>query len=469
MIPILRDYQIKDVDRIRTEFRGGARGVIYQAPTGSGKTVVFADIARSVVQKNNRVWIIVHRQELVDQCSRALTILGVPHGIVAGGRVAVMNHPVLICSVQSLVRRLDKVGPVDLMIIDEAHHSVAGSWAKIIDARPNARILGVTATPERLDGRGLGKKSGGCFDVLIAGPSIQELVAAGHLAKTIEYIPQQIADLANMKIVGGDFAVGDAAARMDKPTVTGDAIDQYEKHCPGVPAIVFCTRIQHAENVAAAFRARGWRSESIDGKLPDAARRARIQGLGNGGIQVLTSCEIVNEGTDIPVVTAAILLRPTKSLGLYLQQVGRIMRPAPGKANAIILDHVGNCMRHGWADDEREWSLDGRPKAKATDAKIGMRICPKCFAAFRPAPVCPYCQTEYPISEIELEQIEGDLVQADKNIKLRFQRDRKREIGRARTMQDLESLAVERGYEPGWAKHFMANRAKAAARYRGRI
>ncbi len=463
MIPVLRDYQIADLEKLRLAFRAGARSVLYQAPTASGKTVLFAEIVRSAEAKGNPVWVIVHRQELVDQTSRALTALSVPHGIVAAGRFHAGNGAVSVCSVQTLIRRLDKMGDVKLMVLDEAHHSVAGTWDKVISSRPDALLLGVTATPERLDGRGLGREYGGHFDVLIEGPTVEALTARGYLAPARVYIPPQVADLAGLKMRGGDYAVGDAATRMDRPTVTGDAIEHYERICPGASAIVFCTRVQHATNVAAAFRERGWKAESIDGTLPDAARRHRIRALGIGQLQILTSCEIVSEGTDIPIVAAAILLRPTQSLGMHLQQIGRVLRPAPGKTHATILDHVGNSVRHGFPDDPRDWSLEGRPKGRADDRAPPIRVCPQCFAAFRPAPVCPYCGFEYPIQEREVDQVQGDLVETgdqERNF-IRYQRNQSRaQVGRAVDREALERIAAERGYKTGWVDYVLNARLK---------
>jgi len=461
MIPVLRDYQRRDLDRLREAFRAGARAVLYQAPTGSGKTVLFADIVRGAAARNNPVWIIVHRQELVDQTSRALTALSVPHGIIAAGRYRSTDSAVLVCSIQSLARRIGQLPAPALLVLDEAHHSVASTWDKAIGACNGSRILGVTATPERLDGRGLGRNFGGHFDSLVIGPGVEELTSQGHLAPAKVFIPPQVADLHGLAMGGGDFAVGAAALRMDKATVTGDAIQHYERLCPGAPAIVFCTRIQHAMNVAAAFREKGWRAEPIDGTLADNVRRHRIAALGDGRLQILTSCEIVSEGTDIPIVTAAILLRPTESLGMFLQQVGRVLRPAPGKAHAVILDHVGNCLRHGFPDDERDWSLTGRPKrARGDDAAVAVRVCPACFAAFRPAAICPYCGTPYPVTEREIEQVSGQLVEATEADKAALGQTRRKEVYRARDRDSLVRIAKERGYKPGWADYVLAAREK---------
>lgn len=465
MIPVLRDYQRRDLERLRDAFRHSATGVLYQAPTGSGKTVLFAEIVRGAVRKNPPVWIIVHRQELADQCSRALTALDLPHGYLAAGRAFALDAPALVASVQSLMRRLGRLPPPRLIVLDEAHHAVAGSWNKVLAACPGARILGVTATPERLDGKGLGVSSGGPFDALTTGPTVESLTAAGWLAPSKVYVPPQIADLAALKVRGGDFRKEELAARMDKPTVTGDAVAHYGRLCPGRPAIAFCTSIKHAEHTADAFRAAGWRAESIDGTLPDRARRQRIAMLGDGRLHVLTSCELISEGVDVPIVTAAILLRPTQSLGLHLQQVGRVLRPAPGKDAAIILDHVGNCLRHGFPDDPREWSLEGRPaKRKGAEGRQPMRICQTCFAAFRPAPACPYCGAVYHATEREIEEVEGDLREATEMDRQALRVQQRREVGRARDREALERIAAERGYKPGWVDYIMSARAKRGHR-----
>lgn len=356
----LRPYQVQAVAELRDCYRRGARAPLYQLPTGGGKTVVFCHISEGATKRGKSVWIVVHRQELLYQCSRALEGLGVMHGLIAPGFTPGIEH-VQVASVQTLVKRLDsgRAAPPDLIVLDEAHHATAGSWRKIIEACPNSRLLGVTATPVRLDGQGLGVAGGGVFDALVSGPTIPELIAQGFLSPPVVYAPPTQLDLSGVRMVGGDYAQGEIGRRMDKPTITGDVVAHYRRICNGAPAIAFCASVEHAKHVAADFRGAGFRAESLDGKMPDGQRKTLIDELGRGHLNVLTSCDIVSEGTDIPVVMAAILLRPTASMGLYLQQVGRALRPAPGKTRAVILDHVGNCLRHGLPDEDREWSLAG--------------------------------------------------------------------------------------------------------------
>lgn len=461
MILKLRDYQQQGVDALRARFKAGDRNVLYQLPTGGGKTVVFSYITEGAARKNNRVLILVHRQELIRQTSSSLTDIGVDHGIIAPGFTPSWDS-VQVASVQTLVRKLDKIHPPQLIISDECHHAGAASWSKIFAHFHKANILGVTATPCRLDGKGLGRASGGFFDSMVNGPTVSELIKAGHLANPRVFAPPVGADLSSLRKKYGEFVSSETAAAMDKPIITGCAVEHYRKLANGIPAIAFCASVAHAEHVAEQFKAAGFNAASIDGTMHDNDRKKRIRDLGNGSLNVLTSCDIISEGTDIPIVGAAILLRPTASMGLYLQQVGRALRMYDGKTDAIILDHVGNVMRHGMPDEDREWSLDGEKqgkRSKTDDEKdVKVKQCEQCYACHDPAPKCPVCGFVYTVTAREIEQAEGELQELDakrlaeieENRKKMFQR---REEGQCSTLQDFQELAERRGYAPGWAYH----------------
>ncbi len=447
----LRDYQSDCIGEIRAAYRAGRRSPLLVSPTGSGKTVMFAYISQGTSRKGNRVLILVHRQELVDQTCRTLLAFGVDHGVIAAGRSPDRTHAVQVGSVQTVVRRLDYFRP-DLIIIDEAHHGTAGSWRKVLDANPQARILGVTATPERLDGKGLKD----VFDDLIRGPEVSWLIDNGHLSRPRYYAPPQAANLTGLHMRGGDYAKDELAKAMDDKAITGDAVEHYARICGGVPAVAFCVSVAHAQHVAEQFQAAGFRAAVLDGTLDRDSRRDRVKALGDGRLQVLTSCEIINEGFDLPIVTAAILLRPTMSLGLHLQQVGRVLRPAPGKDRAIILDHVGNLARHGFAEDVRDWSLEGRPKKKKRkaddEADVNVRQCPSCYCAHAPAASCPECGHVYQLTQREIEVRDGTLVELDV---WAVRRQRKDEQRGAQTLNDLIALGRARNYKnPAvWARH----------------
>lgn len=456
----LRDYQQEGVNALRQRFRAGDRNVLYQLPTGGGKTVVFSYITEGASRRGNRVLILVHRQELIRQTSASLDDIGVPHGIIAPGFTPSWDN-IQVASVQTLVRRLHKIHPPNLIISDECHHAGAASWGKIFNHFSAANILGVTATPVRLDGKGLGRDSGGVFDSMVNGPAVSTLIDRGFLATPKIYAPPVGADLSNLRKKYGEFVGAETAAALDKPVITGCAVGHYKKLAHGVPAIAFCASVAHAEHVAEQFRAAGYQAASIDGTMHDNDRKRRIRDLGNGGLHVLTSCDIISEGTDIPIVGAAILLRPTASLGLYLQQVGRALRMYEGKTQAIILDHVGNVMRHGLPDEDREWTLEGERqggKAKPKEPELKVKQCEKCYAVHVAAPVCPTCGYVYEVVAREIPQADGELqeISSKRFEEIEEQRARmfrRREEGQCRTLEEFQALAAERGYSPGWAYH----------------
>lgn len=454
---ILRDYQTAAVNALRDAFSMGSRAPCLAMPTGSGKTVCFAYISSEAAKRGTRVLILVHRRELLLQGSKALRECGVAHGIVAPG-YPLTTAQVRIASVQSLVRRLGQTAPPNLVIVDEAHHATAGSWRTVRNAWPGALWLGVTATPARLDGTGLGE----VFDRLVLGPSMKELVAAGHLAPCEVYAPPVVADLSQMKVIAGDFSTKDTAARMDKPKITGDCIAHYQRLGRGQRAIVFTATVDHAAHVADAFEAAGIPASKIDGGLDQETRDKVLARFRSGAVRVLTSCEILGEGFDCPDASVAILLRPTQSLTVYLQQVGRVMRPHGGEP-AIILDHVGNTERHGLPEEDREWTLEGRKRRKGERAPP-MSRCPVCFACFPlvmtdPA-LCPVCGSLLPRKEREpIESVDGELVKVQAK---EIRKAQRREQGACETVEELTELGITRGYKNPrfWAMRVMEGRGR---------
>jgi superfamily II DNA or RNA helicase len=445
----LRGYQQQAIDDLRNAYRAGAKAPLLCLPTGGGKTIIFSAIANSAAARGKHVLILVHRRELLHQASRKLTDIGLDHGLIAAG-IPATDHPVRIASVQTLVRRLSRMDwQPSLIIIDEAHHASAGSWDRVLCHWPDAYRLGVTATPCRLDGRGLAS----AFDQLVLGPSVADLISAGFLSPARIYAPPVIADLAGLRRRAGDYAADQAATAMDRPTVTGDAIGHYQRLAQGQRAIAFCCSIDHAAHVTAAFNTAGIRAAALLGNTPD--RDAVVAGFDAGSVQILVTVDVVSEGFDIPAASCAILLRPTQSLGLYLQQVGRVLRPAPGKQAAVILDHVGNVHRHGFPDDHREWTLEEGARRATGTAAPSVRTCPECFAAFKPAPICPACGAACaPIKSRKIQQLAGELTELRREAVRQRIEERtalRRQQQTARTLPQLLALAKERGYSPGWA------------------
>ena len=434
----LRPYQTQLITDIRLQYQLGKRSVLAVLPTGGGKTVCFSYIAQAAARKGNRVCILVHRQELLDQASRALTSMGVSHGIIAAGRGMDLSHAVQVASVGTVARRLHLLPQsfLQLLVIDEAHHSNAGTWAKVVQHFHAAKLLGVTATPCRGDGRGLGEH----YQAMVQGPSAAWLTDNGYLAPAKVFAPPGF-DSAGLRKRMGDFDLAQAADRVQM----GDCLTHYRQHLSGQTAIAFCCSVAHAEAVAALYQRNGIAAASIDGSMKAADRRQLLADLAIGRLKVLTSCALIGEGVDVPSVGGCILLRPTQSVGLHLQMIGRCLRPQEGKT-AVVLDHVGNTLRLGHHLEDREWTLDG-VKKRDRDQAPSVKVCPQCFAtSSSAAQVCRDCGHVFaPQEPRELKVVEGEL----KELAVQA---RKREQGKATGLDDLRQLAQQRGYKRGWAE-----------------
>ena len=432
--------------------------------------------------------VLAHRWELIEQLRGTLRAWGLEPDLIAPGH-PLEGRQVGVSSVQTVARRLDQLQAPDLIIQDEAHHLVAGNlWGQIISAWPSAQLIGTTATPERLDGKGLGVAAGGFFEALVLGPSAAELVEQGWLVR-----PQVFSWPLNQASQGqspkqqdpmgqgpdgqdpggqGEFDLQAAAQVFGNRAAIGDAISHYRRRLHPATAIVFCCTTAHAEQLAGAFRAAGFRSAAVSGTTPTALRRRLIAGLSSGEVEVLTSCMLISEGTDIPSVGGAILLRPTASLALYLQMVGRALRPAPGKSEAVILDHVGNAHRHGLPTEERTWTLAGRRRRQGVS--IPIKDCPRCFCSCpSAATLCPDCGHLFVVGEREeqrrgLQQVAGELALFSGRARHRpkpSQGDQQRPRPQSasagcRSLEELLRREEERGYKPGWAKHVWTARQR---------
>lgn len=442
----LRPYQQQLITDIRLQYQFGHKSVLAVLPTGGGKTVCFSYIAEQAAKKGNRVCVLVHRQELLDQASRAMPV---PHGRISAGKAMDLSRTVQIASVQTLARRLHLL-PRDffqLLVVDEAHHTTANQWSRVIEHFHSAKLLGVTATPIRSDGRGLGEH----YQTMVEGPSAQQLTDAGFLAGAKVLAPPGF-DSTGLRKRMGDFDQREAEQRVG--TIMGDCLGHYRKHLPGQTAIAFCCSVAHAEAVADLFQRNGIAAASIDGSMDAAQRRELLQRLAVGDLKLLTSCALIGEGVDVPSVGGCILLRPTASVALHLQMIGRCLRPQPGK-RAVVLDHVGNTLRLGHHLEPRDWTLDGIKKRDREQAP-SVKVCPQCFATSASAvQVCRECGHVFaPQERRELRQVDGELVEM-------AARERKREQGKATDLEALRELAQQRGYKRGWAERvYQARLAK---------
>lgn len=448
----LRPYQQAMIDEARTAYRRGTRAVLLQLPTGGGKTITASTVVHGAAQKGNRTWWLTHRRELASQASQTFHNLDIPHGTVQSGHVSHPNAAVQVASIQTIVRRLADLPPPDLIVFDESHHIGAASWQAIFDRFPAARVLGLTATPWRLDGQGLGH----WFGHMVSGPTTAELIAAGSLSPYRLFAPAT-PDLSGVVTTAGDYQRSGLARAMDKPQIVGDAIGHYTRLCAGKRAVAFAAGVENSRNIAAQFCAAGIAAEHVDGGMSSAQRDAAVERFRTGQTLVLCNADLFGEGFDVPAIEAAILLRPTKSLSLHLQQVGRALRPCEGKSEAIILDHAGNSLIHGLPDDEREWSLDDRERRRKADATtVSIRQCGECFFVYRPAPKCPQCGHVAQVQAREIEQVEGNLAEVRRiDTRVKF-----REQGKAGSLDDLIRLGRERGYKSPefWARKVWASR-----------
>lgn len=409
--PVLRPYQAEALDDVRDKFRSGVSRVLLVSPTGSGKTVMFSSVVSGAMRRGNRCCLILtHRAEIVEQTSEALGALAVPRGlIVAGSRMTM--EPVQIASVASLARRLDQCDGFDLIVADEAHHIIANSWQRIINAMPRAKLLGTTATPERLDGHGLGDT----FETMVVGPTTAELIEGGYLARYAAFAPTEVPDLSRIGSRAGDFAVDQLSSVMARPVVIGSAVASYERFAIGKRAVAFGVDRAHSMALAQRFTENGHQAVHLDGDTPPDERRRIIKALATGEIKVVTNCGLISEGVDVPAVEAVLLARPTQSVAMYLQQVGRALRISPGKDRALVLDLVGNVGRHGLPDADREWSLEAKPRhqRERSDAPR-LHRCKQCSKINRPHAIsCTSCGATL-VTPLERREIEAELARIDR-------------------------------------------------------
>lgn len=352
----------------------------------------FAAMAESSQRKGKCVWFLVHRRELLEQTVATFDRFGIPRTSIHIGMVAtVANH-------------LDRYPPPDFIIFDEAHFSAAATWGKIIAAFPDAFIVGLTGSPLRLDGKPLGA----IYDSMVVGISARELIEQGYLAP-YRYFAPAVADLSALGRRGTDYDREQAAEMLAQRAVFGDVIQHYREHAGGLQAICYCATVRHSEEMAAAFCEAGIAAVHFDGNTPAGRRRQIVQAFRDGEITILCNCDLVSCGFDVPDCHCCILLRPTMSTALNIQQSMRALRPQDGKT-AIILDHVNNHLRHGLPDDDRAWSLDSRMKPRreyGEDGKLLIRQCPMCYHTYRAALACPNCGHVAELTRQEMKHIKA--------------------------------------------------------------
>ena len=452
----LRPRQAQALQDLRQAYASGARAPVLVAPTGFGKTAVSCEIIRAAVARGRRVWFLAHLREILEDTSGRLDQLGMAHGQIRAGHRPDPAQPVQVVSVQTAARRQDLPRP-DLVIIDECHLAVAATYRAVLTAAGDPLLLGLTGTPERLDGRGLGE----LFDRLVPTCSTSELICEGLLAGCRVFAPPG-ADLSQLRTRAGEFDQGQAGEILSRPTVVGDALEHWLRLCQGRRGVAFCSTVRHAETVAEQWRAAGLRAMAVSGGSGDDDRRAAVELLRAGELDLVACAQLWVAGVDVPALDAVIWLRPTQSLTVWLQGCGRGLRIAPGKADCLILDHVGNALRHGLPQEPRQWSLEGRRKRpRQGEAAVGVRQCEACFCCYPPQlPQCPECGAAPVVKARRLVQTAGEL----REIEAVQRRARRRVQGQARTYYELVLIGKARGMRNpwGWAERVIAGRAGKA-------
>lgn len=354
-IPIqLRPYQFHLIQAIYESWRRSPK-VMAQLATGGGKTVIFSVIADEFIPRKKRVLVLVHREELLFQAADKLeSVTGMAIGIIKAGMAPSPLLPIQVASVQTLVNRLGEYPDFGLVVIDEAHHSTAKTYRKILEAYPNAHQLGVTATPIRTDGTGFRD----LFDEMVTGPTVKELIDLGHLSQ-FKMLAANPMETKGVRTVGGDYSAAGLEKANDVIRLSGDLVKSYQTHCPDRRCLVFAFNVAYSMAIADRYNAAGIPAIHLDGETPSEIRKEALRLFSESKIKVISNCGLFGEGLDIPALEAVQIARPTKSLGLWLQMVGRALRPAPGKDEAILIDHTKNYLIHGLPTRKRIWSLDG--------------------------------------------------------------------------------------------------------------
>lgn len=434
------------------------------APTAFGKSTLMQEM---LSKTSKQVLILVHREELLEKNADDLKHAGIPHGIISSrGAPLRHTHRFQIGMMQTVTRRLEGLQGFDFVISDEAHLAMSPSWLTILEHFKDAWHLGMSATPCRLDGQGLGL----FYDHIVYGPSPAELTTRGYLCPMRTFAPPAQVD--GQWDPHKSWSTAKKAEFLNRPAITGSAVAEFKRLGRGHQAVVFCTDRKHAENVAEEFCKAGVRAINVDGTM-GVERKQRLKSFVARELDVIVNVDLLTTGWDCPQVDVGIDLAATESLALDVQKHGRVIRISPGKEMAYWLDLVGNTFRHGLYDAKREWTLEGRAKRHTAPP---VRQCPNCYAAFMPAPKCPACQYVFPIASPKTPVRRGgsnvslqEIAAADVEERQRYLRETPLKVltKAAHTMEALREIQVARGFKPGWAAFMMGIKAKGRAKFYG--
>jgi DNA repair protein RadD len=388
----LRPYQLAAIEAMRQAIRDKHRHIILSSATGTGKTAASSAIMVSAAEKGKRIMFVAHRRELIEQTVSTLARFGVVDVsvIMANDKRMDLNKQIQICSIQTVARRELLSPPPDIIFIDECHLAAAKSYADLFEDYPDAVIFGLTATPARGDGKPLGK----LFTKLIMATKYEDMIREGYLGDPITYGTPILPDLEKVKTLGGEYDQKQLDEAVNKSYLISNAVQTWLKRGGGLQTVAFCVSVAHSQALTAEFKMAGVKAEHLDGETPTADRAAILARLESGETRIVCSISVLVEGWDCPPVKCCLSVRPTKSLNVWMQSAGRILRPYNG-IRPIILDCAGNVDRHGLVQIDRPWSLT--EKIKRESGVGAQKSCKGCFAIISSAlATCPHCGLALP-------------------------------------------------------------------------
>ena len=429
---MLRDYQMDAIERLRAGIRSGVRRQVLQVATGGGKTKIAADMTERAAAKGKHVLFLADRIELVDQASARFDQEGISHGVIQGQHWRFRPYEkVQIATIQTLANR--QHDPFDLIFVDECH--AGGKRLNEWIARQDSVCIGLSATPWA---KGMGK----VWNKLVVGATTSELIKLGFLVDVVAWAPSE-PDLTGVRVVAGEWAENELAEACDKPKLVGDIVAHWIAKGENRQTIAFGVDVSHSKHIVEQFQQAGISAAHVDGYENQVERKKTIDAFRRGEIKLICNVGILDKGFDVPEAACLVMARPIRSsLMLHIQQIGRVLRASPGKVNAIILDHAGNLMRHGFPTDPLPEELDDgkrKEKAKAKPKEKQPKKCPKC-AYVKPVGVhaCPACGfAPEPPNEVFHEP--GELRQV-------MRPEDKRQL-----FAEIKFIQEQRGRSDGWA------------------
>jgi len=441
----LRQYQVDSINDLRKAILKGHKRIVLQLATGGGKTTIASEMIRKANEKGKKCLFLADRIELVEQTSKRLDYEGIDHGIIMGNHERYKPHSInQVCSPQTLARRATPAA--DLVIIDECHVAY-GIHKKMMQAMPNTVFIGLSATPFT---KGLGK----LYSNLVVGATTTKLTDEGYLVPVKVFAPSK-PDLTKLRTVAGDYDEKELFARVNKPKLVADIVDTWIKRGENRPTIGFAVNVLHSQALCEQFKDRGIRAAHIDSYMPTKLREQLVNDFKDGYIKVLFNVGILDKGFDYPEASCLIMARPTKSLMLYIQQAGRVLRPHPTKEDAIILDHAGNTQAHGFVTDDLPQELDDGTKRKVEPSQKKQeekgRLCTSCaYVKKKYEYKCPCCGFTPKKKDAGIDVEKGDLLEVTRT-KITM-------VDKQKLYSELLYVEVEKGYKRGFAAQMYRNK-----------